>query len=218
MAIRFTCPSCQQPIEVDDNWGGQSVACPYCRKVVTAPRASTWPPGDIRVASPAQPGFGGSPPLAPPAPPPGYAPTAGPWTPGYPPPLPGRTGWNSGGWALGLAIASAVLCVAGMFIWAVAVGQVIIQTVGPNPTQQQVQQELQRLQMTRGIPATPAVTKCLFVGTACGIAALVMAIRSLVRGERRPAKPIAACLIAALFVFCQIMAMLSLLHYQSGRS
>jgi hypothetical protein len=41
MAIQFHCPSCRQPIEVDGEYALKEVACPYCRKVVTAPAAST---------------------------------------------------------------------------------------------------------------------------------------------------------------------------------
>jgi len=45
MAIQFLCPSCAQPIEVDDEWADRAVACPYCRHTVTAPVASTYEPG-----------------------------------------------------------------------------------------------------------------------------------------------------------------------------
>jgi len=41
MVIQFSCPACQQPIEVDDEWGGQHVACPFCERVVTTPTEST---------------------------------------------------------------------------------------------------------------------------------------------------------------------------------
>ncbi len=41
MAIQFNCPGCRQPVEVDDEWAGQHVACPFCQRVVTAPREST---------------------------------------------------------------------------------------------------------------------------------------------------------------------------------
>lgn len=41
MAIRFQCGACDQPIEVDDEWAGKPVLCPYCRKAITAPTAST---------------------------------------------------------------------------------------------------------------------------------------------------------------------------------
>ena len=53
MAIRFQCSGCDQPIEVDDQWAGRPVACPYCRQTVTAPRESS--PDlehDIPMASP----------------------------------------------------------------------------------------------------------------------------------------------------------------------
>jgi hypothetical protein len=41
MAIRFQCSACSQPIEVDDEWASRAVACPYCRKTITAPAEST---------------------------------------------------------------------------------------------------------------------------------------------------------------------------------
>lgn len=41
MAIRFQCAACSQPIEVDDEWALRAVACPYCRKTITAPSEST---------------------------------------------------------------------------------------------------------------------------------------------------------------------------------
>lgn len=40
MAIQFLCPACRQPIEVDDDAANQTVTCPYCQKVVTAPAQS----------------------------------------------------------------------------------------------------------------------------------------------------------------------------------
>lgn len=51
MAIRFTCPGCSQPIEVDDNLALRPVACFYCRRTVTVPHESTLPePSNIPVA------------------------------------------------------------------------------------------------------------------------------------------------------------------------
>ena len=53
MAIRFQCGSCNQPIEVDDQWGGRTVACPYCKSTITAPFESTLGDlSDIPAASP----------------------------------------------------------------------------------------------------------------------------------------------------------------------
>jgi hypothetical protein len=44
MAIQFACPSCRQPIEIDDDHGGRQVSCPYCQNVVSAPTVSTLDP------------------------------------------------------------------------------------------------------------------------------------------------------------------------------
>lgn len=52
MAIRFQCPSCEQPIEIDDEWAEKPVACPFCRKTVTAPVGSTLHIQTVPVASP----------------------------------------------------------------------------------------------------------------------------------------------------------------------
>lgn len=41
MAIRFLCNNCQQPIEIDDEWASKQVACPFCRKTISAPAEST---------------------------------------------------------------------------------------------------------------------------------------------------------------------------------
>lgn len=42
MVLQFLCPSCGHPIEIDDEWATQSVACPYCRNTVTAPAESNF--------------------------------------------------------------------------------------------------------------------------------------------------------------------------------
>lgn len=61
MSIQFSCPSCNQPIEVDDQWAAQQVACPFCRNTVTTPRRSTYiAPVEVpqaRTIEPAAPGL-----------------------------------------------------------------------------------------------------------------------------------------------------------------
>jgi len=37
MAIQFPCASCGQPIEIDNEWGGKMVACPFCHSRIMAP-------------------------------------------------------------------------------------------------------------------------------------------------------------------------------------
>ena len=65
MSIRFQCGSCSQPIEVDDEWASKPVACPYCRKTVTAPMESTLgDPAAIHAAVPVPAGSAAAPPLS----------------------------------------------------------------------------------------------------------------------------------------------------------
>lgn len=202
MAIRFSCPSCQQPIEVDDNWGGQAVACPYCRRVVTAPRESTWPPGDVPVASPASGAF------APPPPPIGR-----PAEQVYgPPPRSTGGGVSSAGWALMLAIFAAVLAFAGTMLWWVGLYEAAIRQVGENAAPEQLRRAAQQIMMGGKAPVSPAAVTTLAVGILCGIAALALALRSFIADERHYVKAGAACLIGALIVVWQGLMVLMLLQ------
>ena len=47
MPIQFLCVSCEHPIEIDDEWAGKSVACPFCRNTVVAPVESTYEPPSV---------------------------------------------------------------------------------------------------------------------------------------------------------------------------
>lgn len=190
MAVQFPCPSCQQPIEVDDNWAGQAVACPYCRRVVTAPRESNWPPADVPVASPARNAF------APPPPPPGYSDRV-------PHPRTTANGPSSAAWALVLAVSAAVLWFVGMTVWSAAlVGQAMNQ-LGPTATPEQVQRLAQEIARSGAFPVSNGAIAILSIGIVCGIAAVVLAFRSMFRSEGRPLKVVLAVVIALLFIACQ---------------
>jgi hypothetical protein len=52
MAIQFRCAQCGHPIEVDEQYAGQTAACPYCRHVMNVPQQSTYEPN---AAVPARP-------------------------------------------------------------------------------------------------------------------------------------------------------------------
>lgn len=56
MAIRFQCPACSEPIEVDLDWARRVVRCPYCQRTVTAPAESTLPAQDEIPVATAVPG------------------------------------------------------------------------------------------------------------------------------------------------------------------
>ncbi len=57
MAIQFPCVSCGQPIEIDDEWGGKTVACPFCHSRINAPLESQFAEVEqVPTASPVTPG------------------------------------------------------------------------------------------------------------------------------------------------------------------
>ena len=44
MVVQFKCPGCGQPVEVDDEWSGKQVGCPFCERLISAPAQSTFSP------------------------------------------------------------------------------------------------------------------------------------------------------------------------------
>lgn len=197
MAIRFACPSCQQPIEVDDQWGDESVACPYCRQVVTAPSSSRWPANEIPMASPASPAF------TPPPPPTGIstAPTA----------TIASIAHSQASYALTLALGGAILAIVGWFAWLgtqVALAQEKAGSTDPEHIRE-AYLELVASGQAQTMNATTLLI--LLVGAICSISGLVLAIRSLLRLQERRGLAIAACIIGVCFLICQILPMLAAL-------
>lgn len=233
MAIRFNCPACQQPLEIDDGWAGQAVACPYCRRVVTAPQSSSWPSGNVPMAIPVRPADSSGPqpdgshpassPFnpAPPPPPqsgPGYSPylQGGPGGPGFPPPPPPMgypayhmqppTGRSSAGWALALSIGGALALFVLLMVWTGVLVGAAQQKLGPNATQIQLQEEITKQYASRG-DAKHARTLAMLgvMAMLANVGGLILAVRSMVRHERGRGMAIAACIIGGLFLFCQVM-------------
>ncbi len=186
MPIRFACPSCRQPIEIDDQWAGQSVACPYCRNVVSAPTTSTWQTPEIPMAR----GAGGA--FAPPPPPRDAGYSAPPAT-------------SSAGWALTLAIVSAVLAFVGGMVWAVTVSSVIMDRLGPNASQAEITREYQQMLLNKTLPQSPFTSMAAIVGLLCAIGGLILGLRSLARREPRRGVAIAAVAVSVVFLMCQVL-------------
>lgn len=219
MAIRFACPSCGQPIEIDDEWAGQSVACPYCRRVVNAPRESSWPPGNVPVAAPAaastaghQPTFGGiTPPL-----PPGGAATHRTYSSEFP--RPQGAGLSSAGWALLLALFCGALSLCGWVLWMGPLVKAVTDKTGPTATPEEVTKVLQEMLINQQVPSNPSAGWAAGLGIVCGLAALALAARSMIRQEGRTVMAIAACLLAALFVVCEALLAVTMLGQHAGVS
>ncbi|NLE58955.1 MAG: hypothetical protein GX616_11375 [Planctomycetes bacterium] len=184
MAIRFACPSCRQPIEIDDEWAGQSVGCPYCRKVITAPAVSSWPSEQVPVATPLRQ------PTEPIMPPPGY--------PVHPP----AQGASAAPWALTMAITSALLSMFASMVWLGTWVNVVAEKAGRNATQEEIQKIASELAANGQIPYSPLAMAAAVVGSLCGIGGLVLAIRTLLWQQPRRGMAIAACIISVAFSCC----------------
>lgn len=194
MAIQFACPSCREPIEIDDEWAGQAVSCPYCRHVVNAPTTSTWtaarPPTAAPVTSLPRSIEGGIPAVA-----------AG----------------GSGGsprWALTLAITGCLMCCLAYGGMVSAILGQIIARAGPDATQEQLQaahQEYMKELIEEGrLPVGGFVVACTLIGTCCSLAGLILAVRALLRPAGRKAAAVVACVLSACFLMCQALMMLAL--------
>jgi hypothetical protein len=84
--------------------------------------------------------------------------------------------------------------------------------VGPNASQEQIDQAARDLLVSGQAQPIPATTlMILLVGVICSISGLVLAIRSLLRLQERRGMAIAACIISACFLVCQILPMLAAL-------
>jgi hypothetical protein len=209
MAIRFQCPSCHQPIEIEESWAGRSVACCYCDQVVEAPHESTWAPDE-------------------------ETPSASPAGPAsldvqrglIDPPHVGRAARtgdeevlvtsSSGGWALTLSMAGVLLASLGWLAWMSNLGSKLVERVGPDATQAEQMQAAQEMIGSGEASLLPPTAVVMFlVGLVCGGLGLILAIRVLLTGRHGRGMAIAACILGATVSFCQVLPLLSALAAQS---
>lgn len=133
---------------------------------------------------------------------------------GMPPPLPAAmppspASGSNAGWSLALALAGAGLSVLGWIVCYAGMVSQIITKLGTNATQQQIQQATMDM-MTSGklIVVSPAGTMIFLAGAVCGVCAIWLAVRALLRQERGRGMAIASCVIGACFTFCQVLSIL----------
>ncbi|MCZ6655044.1 MAG: hypothetical protein O7D91_18710 [Planctomycetota bacterium] len=184
MAIQFNCPGCRQPVEVDDEWAGEHVTCPFCQRVVTAPAESTITtlqnnlPPTARRLSPSGPG--------------GMIETGA-----APPPRYNRMA--VAGFGLGLAA-----------IFLIVLGQIMLQFVvdemGPNPTfeeQQKKTMELYSDPETRGRMLMGLGSFCL--SSVCWLTGVIVSVIAVTRKDlpgRRLAIAGVTCSALIPLLFC----------------
>lgn len=191
MSVQFLCPSCGHPIEVDDEWAGRSVGCPYCRNTVTAPTASTYDRGDgVPTARVVEPG-GGQPHL--------ISPEV--CQPGEWPPTVVQTDAPDSNsvavWAFGLSC----LFVLAWLVMGLLMGSRMEDALGPNPTQEEAYRFMNDHLQGGTIPGwLVGGFLALLLSLAFGVAALVCAILG-VRLRRRRGFALAAFGLLGFFTF-----------------
>jgi hypothetical protein len=177
MAIQFPCPSCSQPIEVDDEWAAKPVACPYCSKTVTAPESSTIDTGAPPLASPAhavqgQPEVGPRGMYGPATSPSAFAQTL----------QPSQDSNAYAPWALGLSFAAAVLYFGLSFF----VAAKIVTLVGPGASAEEAQKAMVERVQAGYLPGWLIATVIGFILTLLvWVAAIVLCILAVRRPARR---------------------------------
>lgn len=196
MAIQFHCPSCSQPIEVDDVHAGQAATCPYCHRVVSVPTESSLGPVPPVSARPTA-----TPAVADPPPEPDDGQTP---TPPTPRPLPGelpvrptipareQTGRALGSYAL-ICTALSVLLFGGVTVY-------ILSQLAPelwkNPGSQPSQEQLTQLTGSAWLGAAQ------IGGMFFALVGLVMGITSLVQGRTGNWRAIVSVVTCGLLLLC----------------
>jgi hypothetical protein len=208
MAIQFPCPSCKQPIEVDDEYAGQSAACPYCRRVVNVPTESL---GEVRPAAMARPTLSASEGEA--RGEPREVPTGGevrPWAPPPPPPdalhvgpLPrrrDRVASTYGTYALICTVLVALLYGASAF-YGVAL---MMSELGTNPTSQPSPEEMGRAQAAamQKMLSTPWVKATNLGAAFFAVVGVALGIVSLRAGRRANWKAIVSLVVCGMLAIC----------------
>jgi hypothetical protein len=205
MAIQFPCPSCDQPIEVDDEYGGQAAACPYCRRVVNVPTESS---RDIRPAAIARPTMQSA--EAEPTAQPSEAPARQEFRPEPPPPgglhvgpLPrdrDRVASTYGTYAL-ICTILVVLLVGTIMAYGVVL---IMAELGTNPTSQPTPEETVRAQAAamEKMFQSPWVAGLSLGAEFFAVVGLVLGIVSLRAGSRPNWKAVVSLVICGLLALC----------------
>ncbi len=185
MPIQFRCAHCSKPIEVDDEFAGQSATCPYCSQVTPVPAAGEPASHPVLPARPmAAADAGRSPPPLPSFEPAGYG----------PPPLPGvpersRGGGVMGAWGLACAVLSAGLFVGAMLLmmrFADQVGLDLAAELTPAERRAAQQEIEKKVESDPGL-ALPALgsAACAFGGAILGVVGLALGVAAILRGGSR---------------------------------
>jgi hypothetical protein len=195
MAIQFACPGCQQPIEVDDTWAQRQVACPYCRRTITAPAASTIEPGALHQASPLREVTASTASPAPPG-----------WATG---PSEGSTaGRGVATAALALALAALALCVASKILIRTHLPEIqpMLESVEPGTDILTMQKKwIEHFESQGGIPGWMIALPWMLLGSFClwlpGLICAILGVRHPA-GRNRAVAALVLCAIVPVLTCC----------------
>jgi hypothetical protein len=192
MAIQFHCPSCGQPIEVDDEWASKAVACPYCRKTVSAPETSTLDPAAaVTTASPVAPAMDEAPGLE------------GPWSPSSRPPAAPRNPFAV--WSLLLTLTAVVVYLTVNIVMAVyAINRVGIRS-DPQEFQKAIVEEMEKGEHSSTMVVVGLVG---MVALLCWLAGLALAIVALLKSRARRGMAVASLVIGGAMFLLMCFGML----------
>lgn len=201
MAIQFNCPSCRQPIEVDDEHAGQVASCPYCRGVVTVPPTSTYQTEPVPPARPATQdredadNVTPAPPAMAPPPPPGSLLVGTTYNPRQ------QSAKSFGAYALICAVLMALLFV-------VVMVQLLTRTLGKldfDPATQQIDQAaMNRVsnEAMQELAREPLFLAPMIGSMFFGVVGVALAITSLVQSTQGNWRGIVSLILCGLYVIC----------------
>lgn len=197
MAIQFTCSSCAQLIEVDDEMAGRWAVCPYCQSTVQAPDKTA---PETEPAAPAQPGAAPEPATGVPGPQPMTLPPAEAALLRQISRIrPAGNAWGNWGLALSLLSWGAIVVMLGWLFVEVAGSLAIEETAEPTPEEvQQVILEIMEDPDRGRVPALFGLAAVFFA-----LVGAVVSVIGLTKPHKRKGTAIAGLVIGATLLACQ---------------
>ena len=204
MAIQFNCPSCRQPIEVDDEHAGQVASCPYCRGVVTVPQTSTYQTEPVPAARPSNQGVEYADNITPPH-------SAPPVTTTPPPPdsLHVGTTYNPRQQSAQSFGTYALICAVLMvLLFGVVMVQLLTRTLSKldfDPATQPIDQAAMNqasTEATQELSREPIFLAPLIGSMFFGVVGVALAITSLFQSSRGNWRGIVSLILCGLYVIC----------------
>lgn len=198
MAIQFRCTGCGQAIEVDDDFAGRLVGCPFCHSSVQAPSASQAIPQPVPQATP----MGAPAQPFPPPPPFGAMPGAAMAAPDP------AARWCTIGLICGILAWITPFLMLMTMISQTNLLQDIQRLQSTNADQKALQEEINNAMKRWGEEHPGVVASFTLVMGAMIIAGLAASIVGLIRARRRKVQAVIGVIMCGICAMCGVMNML----------